>query len=63
MTRIKAKVSAVFMLDSDNPSVFGRYVALIRRGFILALCQVVPVVNGTIGMSSMQSVTSAVIIG
>ena len=63
MPRSRAIVSAVLMLVSDAPSLGGRYVVLVRIGFMGAFIHVVGVQISSWSMSSRHSVAVAVMIG
>ena len=60
---MRAKVSAVFILVSDVPILWGRYVTRARTGCMRALCHVEDLRAVGESMSRIHSVAAAVIIG
>ena len=63
MPRFRARVSAVFMLVSDAPIIFGRYVTRVSIGFIFSLNQAVDCIESGDLESIRHSVAAAVIMG
>ena len=63
MPRFRARVSAVFMLVSDAPSIFGRYVTRVRIGVIFKLNHAVDCIDSGDVVLMMHSVAAAVIMG
>ena len=63
MPRFRARVSAVFMLVSDAPSIFGRYVTRVRIGVIFKLNHSVDCMDSGDALLIMHSVAAAVIMG
>ena len=63
MPRFKARVSAVFMLVSDAPNIFGRYVIRVRIGVIFKLNHAVDCMDSGDVALTKHSVAAAVIMG
>ena len=63
MPRFRARVSAVFMLVSDAPNIFGRYVTRVRIGIIFKLNHAVDCIDSGDVVLMMHSVAAAVIMG
>ena len=63
MPRIKARVFTVFMLVSDAPIIFGRYVTRVRIGVIFKLNHSVEYMDSGDVALIMHSVATTVIMG